>query len=219
MENEKKAAIQSILVITGKLMLITCVVATLIAVINLFTEPVIAANEQAAKNEAIMQIFPDATEIKPMSETLNGALPENITEVYAVYQAGLPLGYCVDTYGMGFADKISMIVGIDADIRITGSRILTISDTPGIGLKVAEPTYLDTYVGITYPAEFAEGSADAITGATYSSRGILEGVNAALSFCADFDLSAADVPPAQNADTEELPTNTTAENEEVTDGE
>ena len=50
MENEKKAMLLHVAVITGKLMLITTLTALLLACINLLTEPVISANEEAKKN-------------------------------------------------------------------------------------------------------------------------------------------------------------------------
>ncbi len=188
-----------IAVITGKLVLITCVIAVMIAAINLFTEPVIAANEAAAKEAAIMELFPEATAMEPLSAQLGDAFPEDISEVYAVSKAGLLLGYCVDTWGKGFADKITMMVGITTDNTVAGIRVLTIGDTPGIGLAVAEDEYLSTWLGISYPASFADDSADAISGATYSSRGILDGVNNALEFCALIEVTEGDVPPAEAA--------------------
>lgn len=215
MENEKRASYINIAVITGKLMLITCAVAVLIAVINMFTEPVIAANDAAAKEAAIVELFPDATEMLPLSDQLGASYPEEITEVYAVYKADMLLGYCVDTYGKGFADKITMMVGVASDHTVAGIRVLGISDTPGIGLAVAENDYLSTWQGISYPAVFGE-NADAISGATFSSRGILDGVNTALEFCSRIVAEETDVPdtPTTDAVTEAIPAE-----EEATDSE
>ncbi|MBQ8576707.1 MAG: FMN-binding protein [Clostridia bacterium] len=219
MENEKKASYIHIAMITGKLMLITCIIAVLIAAINGFTEPVIAANDAAAKNAAVMELFPEATDIDALSDVLGADYPENITEVYAVYKAGLLLGYCVDTQGMGFADNITMMVGVAADNTVAGIRVLTISDTPGIGLAVAEDDYLAGYTGLSYPAAFTKdgGEADAISGATYSSRGILAGVNTALEFCSRIVVTETD--SAESDSTESAPADTvetTVTTEEVT---
>lgn len=185
MENEKKASLINISVITGKLMLITCLIAVLLACINTLTEPVIAANDKETKNNAVMELFPEATEILPLSDQIGSAYPEDITEVYAVYKAGMLLGYCADAKAMGFSDYVGMMVGITADNTICGIRILSISDTPGIGQNVAKQDYLDGYTGLGYPVSFTESEnhADAISGATYSSRAILNGVNLVLEFC------------------------------------
>lgn len=185
MENEKKASLINISVITGKLMLITCVIAVLLACINTLTEPVIAANDKETKNNAVMELFPDATEILPLSDQIGSAYPEDITEVYAVYKADMLLGYCADAKAMGFSDYVGMMVGVAADNTVCGIRVLSISDTPGIGLNVAKQDYLDGYTGLGYPVSFTGSAnhADAISGATYSSRAILNGINLVLEFC------------------------------------
>ncbi len=199
MENDKRASYKEIAVITGKLMLITCVVAVVIAAINLFTEPVIAANDAAAKEAAILELFPESTDMQPLSEQLGSSFPENVTEVYAVSKAGMLLGYCVDTYGKGFADKITMMVGVASDNTVAGIRVLAIGDTPGIGLAVAEDDYLSTWQGVSYPAVFGE-NADAISGATYSSRGILDGVNTALELCSRIEVVENDTPDTPSSE-------------------
>ena len=55
----------------------------------------------------------------------------------------------------------------------------------GIGQNVAKQDYLDGYTGLGYPVSFTESAnhADAISGATYSSRAILNGINLVLEFC------------------------------------
>ena len=213
MENEKKASLINIAVITGKLMLITCTVAILLAVINLFTQPIIDKNESAAKNAAVMELFPQATEITPLSDSLTLEMPKDVSEVYAVYKAGALLGYCVDGQSMGFSDYVAMMVGVSAQNTVTGIRVLSISDTPGIGQNAAEQDYLDSYIELSYPVSFDFGNdvqhADAISGATYSSRAILNGVNTALEFCAALGTQQKDT----TADPTHIDTENSAETE------
>ena len=184
MENEKKAALMHIATITGKLMLITTLTALLLACINLLTEPVIRANDEAKKNAAVMELFPEATEIISLTETVGETYPEGINEIFAVYKADLFLGYCADTQAMGFGDYIGMMVAVTPNNRIVGIRVLTIAETPGIGMAVAEQDYLSGYEGLSHPVTFDQGPnhADAISGATYSSRAIRSGVNLAMEY-------------------------------------
>ena len=182
--------------IAGILLLITALTAALLAVINSFTAPVIEANAKAAKQEAILELFPLATETRAASETdpdgfsatvdrVKASSPDlkkvKFNEVYEVLAGGSTLGFVADVASMGFEDYISMMVGVTPDGRVTGIRILEISDTPGIGQKVKEESYLSSYTGAAYPVVFGD-NADAISGATYSSRGVRNGVNAALAY-------------------------------------
>ncbi len=184
MENEKKAALIHIGKITGKLMLITTLTALLLACINLITEPVIKANDDAKKQAAVLELFPEATEIRSMNETHAHTYPDGIDEVLAVYKADLLLGYCADVQAMGFGDYIGMMVAVTPNNRIVGIRVLTIAETPGIGMAVAEQDYLSGYEGLSHPVTFDQGPnhADAISGATYSSRAIRSGVNLAMEY-------------------------------------
>ena len=192
MENEKKATLKHVAVITGKLMLITTLTALLLACINLLTEPVIRANDEAKKNAAVLELFPEAPAdgIVPLSEAAGDTYPDAINEVYLVHnQAGELIGYCADAQAMGFGDYIGMMVGVTSDFRIVGIRVLTISETPGIGMAVAEQEYLSGYEGLGGPVTFEDGPnhADAISGATYSSRAIRNGVNAVLDYLTILD--------------------------------
>ncbi|MBE6659434.1 MAG: FMN-binding protein [Ruminococcaceae bacterium] len=189
MENEKKAALLHVATITGKLMLITTLTALLLACVNLLTEPVISANDEAKKEAAVLDLFPDASEIVSLTETASDTYPEGINEVFTVYQAGKLIGYCVDAQAMGFGDYIGMMVGVTPDYRITGIRVLSIAETPGIGMAVAEHDYLTGYEGLSAPVTFDDGPnhADAISGATYSSRAIRNGVNLVLDYLSVLD--------------------------------
>ena len=123
----------------------------------------------------------------------------------------MPIGYCVDVQAMGFGDNIRMMIGVSADHRVIGIRILSIAETPGIGMAVADEDYLSGYVGLAAPVTFGDGpnEADAITGATYSSRAILNGVNLALEYLRELDdvsdttdTSAPSADPTETEDTD-----------------
>lgn len=208
MENEKKAMLLHVAVITGKLMLITTLTALLLACINLLTEPVISSNEEAKKNAAVMELFPEATDIVSLTDTAGQTYPEGINEVFAVYKAGMLLGHCADAQAMGFGDYIGMMVGVATDCRISGIRVLTIAETPGIGMAVAEQDYLSGYEGLAGPVTFDDGinHADAISGATYSSRAIRNGVNLVLDFLSTLD--SASVPTGEAESDSTIPTET-----------
>ncbi|MPN42472.1 Electron transport complex subunit RsxG [bioreactor metagenome] len=85
------------------------------------------------------------------------------------------------------------MVGIDAKGAITGVKVMSHSDTPGLGTKAMTEEYLSQYNGKTaaeiIPDMGAVGqdtikdntNLDAITGATISSNGIYHSVQGALA--------------------------------------
>ncbi len=187
MANDNASSIKHIVKITGILMLITTLTAVLLAVINMMTEPVIEENTKRAKQEAVYTLFPEADSMESVKDVLGDAFPKSITDLYVVFQGSEIIGYAADAASMGFNDVIGMMIGVNyADNTIRGIQILSITDTPGVGMKVADAAYLASYEGLGYPVTFDAGTyhADAISGATYSSKGILNGVNDVLEFCA-----------------------------------
>ena len=66
------------------------------------------------------------------------------------------LGHCADAQAMGFGDYIGMMIGVTPQNRVNGIRVLTIAETPGIGMEVAEPDYLAGYeAGDRYLPDYA----------------------------------------------------------------
>lgn len=78
-----------------------------------------------------------------------------------------------DGYSKG---GLHLLIGFDENGEICGISILTIGETPGLGTKVQDKTFLDKFKGISS----ADYSVDNITGATYSSKGMKSAVNTAL---------------------------------------
>ena len=99
--------------------------------------------------------------------------------MYEVLEGDRVVGYCVELASPGFGGDISMTVGFEADGRILGVSIVSLSETPGLGSRVQEAAYLDQYRGQSGPLTLGE-DIDAIAGATISSRAVTDGVNRAV---------------------------------------
>ena len=67
---------------------------------------------------------------------------------------------------------------MDASGRITATRTLSHEETAGLGAKVAEDPFQSQFAGLD---RAALDQADAISGATVSTKGITMGANAALA--------------------------------------
>ena len=72
---------------------------------------------------------------------------------------------------MGYLDTIRFMVGCTRDRHITGVTILYSQETEGIGELIRDPAFLD---------RFKAGTPDVISGATISSRALINGVTEGL---------------------------------------
>jgi len=125
---------------------------------------------------------------------------------YTVYDAWLPqgemAGHVVKADGQGYADKIELLVGLDAPgKRVTGLFILDQKETPGLGAKILEDAWRGQFKEKSTAATLSVvkgGGAkadeiDAISGATISSRSVAGIVNTVAADVAA-RLRAADGP-------------------------
>ena len=175
---EKKSdAARSVLKTGAVLLIISAVISFLLAFVNGVTEPVIEKNEQAEKTAAIAEIFPSADKT-----TLSDYQSGGVTELYVVSEGETLLGYCCTVAESGFSDQITLMIGITPQLSVASVKILSVSDTPGIGLKVQDGAYLAQYEGKTN----TDADDLIITGATYSSKAVRAGAADALKACAAY---------------------------------
>jgi electron transport complex protein RnfG len=84
---------------------------------------------------------------------------------------------------MGHIDLIEVMVGFKPDGEVIGISIMRNIETPGLGSRVSEPEFTEQFTGIdleTNKLSPEGGKIDAISGATVSSRGVIQAVNFAL---------------------------------------
>ncbi len=86
----------------------------------------------------------------------------------------------------GYKEGYDLLVGV-SDGAVAGIAVIsTGEETPKLGTKTAEPQFLDLFKGISGEAVIvknapsAEGEVQAVSGATYSSKGVASAVNIAL---------------------------------------
>jgi len=94
--------------------------------------------------------------------------------------------YSVSCSPNGYEDVISMVVGLDSNLNITGVKITSINDTPGLGARATEPSFLSQFTGKKAGVTVTKGAPSgnqiqAISGATITSRAVTKGVNDAIS--------------------------------------
>ncbi len=109
----------------------------------------------------------------------------------ALDAAGAPVGWVVPASGQGFADVVSVLIGVDANAtQITGLYVLDQKETPGLGDFITSgPKFRDQFVGkpvdgsltVVKRAAAAPAEVEAITGATISSDSVTGIINKRLA--------------------------------------
>lgn len=162
-----------------------CAVAALVlGITNNITAPVIEERNIQASNEARKIVLSEADEFKE----LDGMNSDIVLEVYEGIKDGQVIGYTIKTSSKGYGGAIELMVGISKDGKITGVEIGNHSETPGLGSKATEPMFKNQYVDkdVLNSLLVVKGSTNndneisAISGATITSNGVTNGVNAAM---------------------------------------
>lgn len=163
---------------------ICAVEALVLGVTNNITAPVIEERNIQASNEARKIVLSEADEFKE----LDGMNSDIVLEVYEGIKDGQVIGYTIKTSSKGYGGAIELMVGISKDGKITGVEIGNHSETPGLGSKATEPMFKNQYVDkdVLNSLLVVKGSTNndneisAISGATITSNGVTNGVNAAM---------------------------------------
>ena len=83
----------------------------------------------------------------------------------------------------GYHDLIEVMVGVGPEGKLTGISIMTHTETPGLGARIVEPEFTDQFAGLdleTTNLSAKGGKVDTLSGATFSTVGVITAVGAAL---------------------------------------
>ena len=146
-------------------------VALLLSAINMITAPIIAERENASANAALVEVLPDGKDFKEIE----------ITEAYpSVVKSGWAAvgGYVFKMSVTGKSAGLVIMVGISADQKVVGTKVVSNEETPSYAEKVFPK--LEGTAG-EYAGDTLDGFESVIiSGATLTSRAYGEAVKAAL---------------------------------------
>jgi electron transport complex protein RnfG len=144
--------------------IVTASVVLLIALSSV-TSSIVEGRRAEEIKDTLEKIFPGMSEY------------ELEDEVYTIYQDGEKSGYAFIASGSGYGGDIEILVGLDGDFNIKDISILAQTETPGLGGRITESIFTDQFKGLS-AGEVAlrsdDGMIDAITGATISSRAVVD---------------------------------------------
>ena len=179
----------------GILLAITVIAGFVLGAVYQITKEPIALAKEAAAMAAYKEVFADAAdfnelEVKADALVQGGIAGSDIDNVFeALGSDGALLGYVlVVTNHEGYGGDIQFSIGIANDGTTNGISILSIAETPGLGMeaeKILKPQYAGKNVAqftVTKTGAVSDEQIDAISGATITSNAVTNGVNAGLYY-------------------------------------
>ncbi|NLY44893.1 MAG: RnfABCDGE type electron transport complex subunit G [Tissierella sp.] len=152
-------------------------------------EPIIEETEEEKQARFFNELFADADEFTPVEESvLDTIMADNrfVQEIFEANAGGEVIGYVFKTISGGYGGEIPVMTGINVDGTLTGIKVGANSETPGLGTKVEEADFTDSFVGkgteealVPVGTPSSDNEVQLISGATVSTDGVLYGVNGA----------------------------------------
>lgn len=150
--------------------LLTAVVAisvTALTYTDRMTRGEIEAQKEAQTESMLSEMFPEMSRY------------EFRDDIYTIYSDGDEIGYAFIAVGKGYGGGIDILVGLEDEKTLKGITIISQKETPGLGTRIAEPSFTDMFSGLNI-ADVAlrqdGGQVDAITSSTVSSAAVVDAV-------------------------------------------
>lgn len=148
-----------------------------------YTKDIIAERDAAKVAESYLQVFPEAGKLEKVDAPENSPIKEILRSAKG---AGVN-GYIYTVAPKGYAGEIKIMVGIEKpSMKITGVKILSQQETPGLGAKCTEPAFLNQFLSKELRQELVVSKdakkpeeIQAITASTITSKAVVSGINLA----------------------------------------
>jgi len=149
---------------------------------NEVTKDIIAKKAADDTRAAYKEVLPDLGELKKLDAP--GGI---IKDIQQSKKGGKANGYIYTVTPNSYGGPLTLMVGISADNKVTGIKVMSHSDTPGLGARSTEPAWqaqfknkpLKDALVVTKQEPTKANDVKAITAATITSRAVTSGINAA----------------------------------------
>lgn len=177
---------KTIIKLSLTLFIIVSVCVFSLSLVNNITKDAIEKMNTETQTMARREVMPEADPdgFKLLDNKLNSDI---CNSVYSASKNGEVIGYCFDVSPQGYGGKINMIIGVNKNLEVTGIKVISMSETAGLGAKIQNSDFLSQYVGKGIDVEISKNGktgdnyVNAISGATISSTAVTNAVKTAIS--------------------------------------
>lgn len=178
-KNENPIVLSLVLLVTS------VVVALILAFTNSVTKDKIAENTRKEQDAAKIEVLAGATIFEDVDFKDETGLVKNV--YLGKNEKHELIGWCANVTPSGYGGVIDTIVGFGTDGSVTGIKIVSLSETPGLGAKATDEAFSGQFAGkngdgaltVIKSGKAGESEIMAISGATITSSAVKDGVNAA----------------------------------------
>ncbi|MFH1903751.1 MAG: RnfABCDGE type electron transport complex subunit G [Candidatus Omnitrophota bacterium] len=165
---------------TLRLTILCVVTAFFLSLVYGKTKPMIEEQIKTIDNRARKEVLPLADRFEQISENYFMAYDKN----------GSKVGKIVKSSQRGYGGQIKIMVGVDNEEKIVGIKILEHYETPGLGDEITKKKFTLQFNHRTVSElrlKKDNGSIDAITGATISSKACVAAVRSGLEYLKQYE--------------------------------
>lgn len=182
---------KELLKLSSILALICCAAALALGSVHELTREPIARQQRLKIQRAVAAVLPG---VKTGSGTEGSAVrlcedenPASCREVFLLSKGADIRGIALEAEETGYSGPITAMVGIMPDGAVSGVRVISHSETPGLGARITQEQFLAQFAASGADAGNLElkkngGTIDQVTGATISSEALLRAVREQIRF-------------------------------------
>jgi len=167
--------------------------AALLIIGDLTTKAPIAARQEEDMRASLSQvILPELHDNNLLDNRIVIADQGRTITAYQATKAGKVTGVAYEIYGYGYGGEIDLMLGVDTQGQILGVRVLSHSETPGLGDKIekAKSKWIFEFDGKSLDNTSAKqwhvkkdgGEFDQFSGATITPRAVVKAIKSGLVF-------------------------------------
>lgn len=154
---------------------ICAISSVLLGVANYVTAPIAAAREAERAQRTYAALMPEAASFEEVPCDVEGCT----AALAATDASGAPAGYVIVAQSKGYGGEVPIAVAFDADGVAENVVAMENSETPGLGQRVSEESFIGQFRGRgAEPLQVSD--IDTISGATISSKAALAAYNVAV---------------------------------------
>lgn len=128
------------------------------------------------------------TDLTTLSTDYKGVIIDEISQAFDKNKKAVGYDITVTTTNC-YKDSITIVIGYSKEGVVKGVKITSINETAGLGMKATEPDFYGQYIDknvkqftVTKTGSKSDDQIDAISGATITSRGVTNAINAGIAF-------------------------------------
>lgn len=139
-------------------------------------------NDLNIRGPALAELFNEPAE-KLLGNKIKFTIDEQTYPIFYTRQNGTISGLAIEAPGHGgYGGDVFIMIGIDLETQnLLGMEVVRHSETPGVGSQIEKDNFRKQWKNIPVSEKMdlrsAGGTIDAISGATYSSRAVMDGTN------------------------------------------